>query len=1019
MKKLLQYNKIVWVFIVLLIFTGIFTYFQLPKREIPEININVASISTVYPGATPQEMERTVTNPIEQELLNVQGVDEVTSASTTGFGTITATLSGEADSNTVNSKIRQIVSDVSRGFPDEVQDPEVNTDLTTSSVASYHLLANSDEDLYDLREKIETWRTELTSITGVESLLVKGLPEQKVAVQLDNEQLQENQLAPFQVIESINKEIAPSAIGTQQENGQIYQLIFNKYSDIEELEKLSVGTTPEGEPITLQEVGSITFTNKDADDLISVNDQSALSITVLAKEGVNISSLQEEITAKVEDLEKELPSSVSVEQFYTQSTIIEEVFNNLISSFSISLIAVIIIMVLGLPISSALLVALAIPISIIIGLIPLPYVGVDLNQISIIGMIIAIGILVDDAIVVNDNIQRRFQMGDKPLEGTVRGVREVGKSIVTSTLMIIFSFFPLTFLSGTNGDFIRALPSVLIFTVLASTIMALTFIPTVQYARRKRRKKAAAKQGLLGDLFNWLERFYADTLLPKITKKPWITSITGLVICALLAMLVIKIPFEFFPAADRPEVTISVEYPQGTPIEETEKQLKEMEDFLKENEDTITESAVYTGSGLPNLFSSGLQRSGENTGQVLVRVDREKTSATAFINEWEEPLRDEFEDAEVFLETIVSGPPPSPPVQVKIQGPELDTLIEEANQAKSKLGKLEEAELATINAGSGQPFIRYNPDRDLLAENNIPIDQVTSQIQVANTGIPLGTFDNGVERLPIEVILNDGEPEGVNLEDLNVVSQSQSGNQPPASFTLDEIITTEEIEQVGVIPHLDGKRTITIEAYPKEGSEQAFSNEANQVVETIKNDLPEGYSLVETGQTDAQTEFFIEVSKLFVIVLFLIYLTIAVQFNSLLMPLLITGTVFLAITGAIIGLFVSGEPLSFLATLGIVSLSGIVVRNSVILIEFIEQNRSEYSSVIEAVIEAGRARIRPIVLTSLTSIAALTPIIFTGDVLFKPLAVSIVAGLMFSTVLTLLLVPAFYLIIKRPKKKTT
>ncbi|KHE67247.1 efflux RND transporter permease subunit, partial [Halobacillus sp. BBL2006] len=364
-------------------------------------------------------------------------------------------------------------------------------------------------------------------------------------------------------------------------------------------------------------------------------------------------------------------------------------------------------------------------------------------------------------------------------------------------------------------------------------------------------------------------------------------------------------------------------------------------------------------------------------------------------------------------------PPPSPPVQVKLQGPEVDTLIKEANRVKDQLGEIEEAELTTINAGSGQPFLRYNPDRELLAQNNISIDQVTSQIQLANTGIPLGTFDNGVERLPIEVILNDGEAEGVNLEELSVVSGTQSGNQPPASFSLDEVISVEETEQVGVIPHLDGKRTITINAYPKEGSEQAFTSEANQVIETIKEDLPANYSLVESGQTDAQTEFFIEVSKLFVIVLFLIYLTIAIQFNSLLMPLLITGTVFLAITGAIIGLFVSGQPLSFLATLGIVSLSGIVVRNSVILIEFIEQNRGEYSSLIEAVIEAGRARIRPIVLTSLTSIAALTPIIFTGDILFKPLAVSIVAGLMFSTVLTLLLVPAFYLIIKRPKKKTT
>ncbi|ASF39651.1 AcrB/AcrD/AcrF family protein [Halobacillus halophilus] len=1022
MSKILQFNKIIWVFIILLIFTGIFTYLQLPKREIPEINVNVASISTVFPGATPQEVERTVINPLETELLNIQGVDQVTSASTTGFGSITTTLTGDAEPNTVNSKIRQVVSDVSRGFPGEVQDPDVNTDLNSSSVASYHLLADNEEDLYNLRDTLETWRTELTGITGVESILIKGLPEQKVSVSLDNTQLKENQLSPSQVISSIQNEIAPAAIGTEQEDNKIYQLILDKYSNIDELSQLSIGQNNAGESVTIEDIGSINVINEEVDDLISYDGKAALSVTVLAKEGVNISALQDSITSRINTLSGELPAAIEVDQFYTQSTIIEEVFTNLITSFSISFFAVIVIMVLGLPISSAILVALSIPISIIIGLIPLPYVGVDLNQISIIGMIIAIGILVDDAIVVNDNIQRRFQLGDGALEGTIRGIKEVRKSIVTSTLMIIFSFFPLTFLSGSNGDFIRALPTVLIFTILASTIIALTFIPTVQYARKRRQKKQnKSKAGLLGGFFNWIERVYADSILPKTTKKPWLTALTGLILCALLATLVVRIPFEFFPSADRPEVTISVEYPQGTPIEETQEQLEEMKNFLTGQEDNITESAIYTGTGLPGIFNSSLTRSGENTGQLLVRVDRDETSASTFINDWEEPLREEFSNAEVFLETIVSGPPPSPPVQVKIQGPELEPLIQEARNARDRLADIDEAEIATINAGSGQPFTQFNPDRDKLADNNIPISQITSQLQLANTGVPLGTFDNGVERLPLEIILDDGDPNGVNLENLTVVSQQNpSEGQPPDTFSLDELISQEEVEQVGAIPHLDGKRTITVEAYPKEGAEETFTSKSNEVVSAIKEDLPDGYSLVESGETDAQTEFFVEVAKLFVIVLFLIYLTIAIQFNSLLMPVLITGTVFLAVTGAIIGLFVSGQPLSFLAVLGIVSLSGIVVRNSVILIEFIEQNKETYSSTIEAVIEAGRARVRPIVLTSLTSIAALTPIIFTGDVLFKPLAVSIVSGLLFSTILTLLLVPAFYLIIvKITGKKTT
>ncbi|MYL32794.1 AcrB/AcrD/AcrF family protein [Pontibacillus yanchengensis] len=1022
MSWILKYRKIVWVFIALLIFTGIFTYLQLPKREIPEINVNVATISTVYPGATPQEVESTITNPYEEEIQNLSGVETVESVSTTGFSSVTITLSGDAERQTVFSKLRQSVSDISRGFPEMVQEPSIQTDFRMSSVSSYHFVSNNYSNLYQLKDTLNEWQTSISNINGVESIQIKGLPEEQLLVKLDNESLRDQQISPFQIVNKLKQELEPGAIGTVEEEDKQYQLLLNKIEHWEELEELSVGTSSEGDPIYLKDIGSINLTYKETEDLITYEGEPSLSFTILAKEGVNISALQDQINEKVGSLSTGLPSEVEMKQFYTQSTIIEEVFTNLLTSFGISLLAVLIIMLIGLPFSSAILVAVSIPISVIIGLIPLPYVGVDLNQISIIGVIIAIGILVDDAIVVNDNIQRRFQLGDSAWKGTIQGIKEVRVSIITSTLMIIFSFFPLTFLSGSNGDFIRALPTTLITTIIASTIMSLTLIPTVQYVRRKRKNQAIPpkKVGLLGSVFNSIEGIYAETVLPKVTKKPFLFGISGLVICALLASLVIKIPFEFFPSADRKEVTISMILPEGNTLENTKNTLEEMEFFLQNNSDNISETAVFAGSGMPNLFSSGLTQSGENTGQVLVRINKEKTSASAFISEWEGPLREEFPDGEIFLETITSGPPPSAPIAVKIQGPELANLLDIANDLKEKMKKIDSTEIVTLNMSSEQPYIEYSLNREKMAENNVSVDQVTSQLQAANTGIPLPTFDNGVNKYDMKILVDDENESGVALEALQVASPA-NGNQPPEVFTLNEFITKSESTQIGAIPHLDGERTITLKGYGKEGSSD-FQKEANTLISDFEKNLPTDYSFSQTGGSSAEQEFFIEVSKLFVIVLFLIYLVIAIQFNSLLMPLLITSTVFLAITGAIIGLFVSNQPLSFLAVLGIVSLSGIVVRNSVILIEFIEQNHKQSSSIITSVIEAGRARIRPILLTSLTSIAALLPIAFSGDVLFRPLAVSIVAGLLFSTILTLLLLPAFYLMLHRlnhgkPKKE--
>lgn len=1020
MKLLLHYRKIVWVFIVLLLFTGIFTYIQLPKRDIPEISRNIASVSTVYPGANPEEVEQTVTNPLENALEAIDGVGDISSASTTGFSTITISLDSDAEASNVYNTIRQAAAEENTAFPEGVQSTTVSTDLVTSNVATYHLLADDQASLFAIRETITDWEETLTSINGVESILTKGLPDQSITISMDPDQLASNQMQPNQIISALSTAITPTAIGTEQQNDSIYQLSLDSYQDIDGLEEVLIGQDASNQAVYLADVATIEVTDDTLDDIIRYKDQYALSLTIQAQEGVNIADLQEQITGKVNELEKELPSEITVDQFYTQNTVIDEVYSSLITSFAISLIAVLIIMLLGLPISSAILVAMAIPISIIVGLIPLPYAGVDLNQISIIGMIVAIGILVDDAIVVNDNIQRRFQMGESALNGTINGVREIAVSIITSTLMIVFSFLPLTFLSGSNGDFIRSLPLALICTVVASTILALTMVPTIQYTKQKYVKNNKAKKaktvGVLGPLFNKMEKGYADKIIPATLKKPWLTVISGTVLCLLLVLLAFKVPFEFFPAADRAEVTISAQLPQGTTLASTNQELEAIEDYLLAESDHISETAVYSGSGLPGIFASSLTRSGENTGQLVVRVDRDQTSATDFINKWETTLREEFPTTELFLETIVSGPPPSPSVEVKVQGPDVNQLVTISDNLKLELAGLETAKIVTSNTSQEQPFINYTIDRDFLAEQGISIDQVTATLQLANIGVPLGNFDNGIQRLPIKLGLDDGNPEGIDLSALQIAGANQTETGMPTIISFDSFIKTETTEQIGAIPHLNGERTITIEGFEVDGEGDSFTKDAEAIISNVVDDLPEGYQILETGESSAESDFFIEVAKLFLIVLFLIYLTIAIQFNSLLTPLLITSTVFLAITGAIVGLFISGQPLSFLAVLGIVSLSGVVVRNSILLVEFIEQNKTKYDTTIKAITEAGRARIRPIILTTLTSIAALVPIIFTGDVLFKPLAVSIVFGLLFSTILTLVLLPAFYVTMDRIRK---
>ncbi|MGB8002113.1 MAG: efflux RND transporter permease subunit, partial [Anaerobacillus sp.] len=505
--------------------------------------------------------------------------------------------------------------------------------------------------------------------------------------------------------------------------------------------------------------------------------------------------------------------------------------------------------------------------------------------------------------------------------------------------------------------------------------------------------------GLLGKPLNKLADVYADKLLKKFSKKPILVSIIGLVFTTAIFGLVVLTPFEFFPAADKEEVTVDITLPIGTPIEETHATLEDIEERLK-TDDGVYETSVFTGTGTPGLFNSTLTSTGENTGQIVARVDRENQTTQGLIDDWTDKLRNEYPDAEIFMETIQQGPPVGAPVTVTISGPKIDQLIDLREELTTDIEALD-TDLVVDNVGHFQPSLDYVPNRDALEENGITVNQISQQIRLATEGIPLKAFDNGIVKRDMNIVLEGNEDE-VDLSNLELPAASSTGG-PPELISLDELVTTEPKEKLQKIPHIDGERAITLRAFPE--NEENYEANVKEIVDKKRDGLDGDYSITLGGENEAQNDFFAEITVLFIIVLFLVYLLIALQFNSLSLPFLVLVAVYLAIAGAILGLFVTQTPISFLGVMGMVSLTGIVVRNSVVLIEFIEQALKKGMDVKEAVIESGRVRLRPILLTAITSIVALIPVAVSGDALFTPLAVTIISGILFSAVLTLIMVP--------------
>lgn len=1014
MSKILIRSKIFLVLFMLFVMVGIYTFLSLPQREIPEISINVGTVTTVYPGATVEDVERDITNPIEVRLASISGLEEITSSSSAGFSSIVLTIEEGVEKNQILSDVRQAVSEVAVTFPSNAQTPTVNAVSEGTPIASYHLISDEQTNLQALHKEMIRWKEEIEAISGVERVIIKGLAEEEITISFDSRLLAEHQINLSSVLNAIENEYAPIPLGKVEKAGTITQLKVGHFRDFKDLEDIMVGLATDALPLYLKDVATITIEPSKQTDIITFEKKPSISFTAFVKPQEDIPTVNERVNNRISELSIHLPDTVELVPYYSQASIVTEIFKGLFISFGFAVAAVIITTTLGLTLSGAFTVALAVPISILIGIIPLPFAGVDLNQISIIGAIIALGILVDDSIVVNENIQRHYKMGKNALNGAVDGVKEVWVSIITSTLAIVFTFLPLVFLSGANGAFIRALPTVLITTILASTVIALLFVPMLRYICRKNSNKSISNApGILGKPLDWLANIYADKLLKSASKRPFTVASVGLLVTTAIFALVLWTPFEFFPSADREEVTIDVTLPIGTKLEETYQTLEEMANFLSVDEG-VYETSIFAGTGLPNLFNSSLDMSGDYTGQIVVRVDRVNQNAQGLINAWTKPLREQFPEAVIFLETIEQGPPSGAPVTVTITGPEIGELINIRNTLQEHIENFG-ADLVLDNIGEPEPALIFQPKREKLEEYNISVNQISEQIRLATDGIPYLSFYDGVTKRDTTIFIDRLEPgQELNISEMEFAIPNEQG--PPTMIALDELVTVLETEELQRIPHINRERAIILRAFP--GTVENFKSKVEEIVALERKNLEDvNYSITMGGENEAQDSFFAEIIILFLIVILLVYLLIAFQFNSITIPFLVLIAVYLAIAGAILGLFVTQTPISFLAVMGMVSLTGIVVRNSVVLIEFIEQRQRSGWSITEAVIESGRTRLRPILLTAITSIVALIPIAVAGDALFTPLAVTIISGILFSTLLTLIIVPMLYLVLARFRKK--
>lgn len=1010
---LLRRRKVTLLFFIMITILGLITALQLPRQEQPDVVISIATVTTVFPGAAPEKVEQTVTREIEQHIKEIQGIKTISSNSGYGYSSIIIYLTDDVEPKEKWDELRKKVTDAEAKMPEGVNKPVVNDNLAAVAFFSFNITAENKEQLLSLRETLDSWKDQLRTIPGIANTDYWGLPGREVRVELDSWKMLHYGVTWPQVMGAVRGENEKIPIGNLDVQGRTFQLILPENYHWENLNNVIVSMTPDGFPIYLKEVGRVTLTTLKTDVYLYQDGKPCVVMGLSVEEGTDVPSLHKKVEEKLGVFEQSLPGGSEIIPVFSQKDNVADMAHELYREMIIAILAVLVVCTLGLNLATAVLVAIAIPVSMAVGLIFLPFLDITLNMMSFYALIVVLGVLVDDAVVVNDNIERRLEvLKESPFEASVRGAREVSTSILTATLATIFSFGPLMFLGGISGDFIKPIPVVVSLTMLASMAMALTIIPIFrQWYEIKYGGGDHRSAGLLGKQFKRLTRWYAGWLMPRILKRPLRTGIIGVIIGTLAYGLIPFIPVELFPAANREELPIEIRLPKGSDVEETRVVVEEIQAWLMQ-QPGVKEVSACAGAKANLWFGGGTGLDGvaNENGQLVAMMDLDQVNTTELVDQWKDELSSKYPGVDIYPWELKSGPPVGSPIEVHLYGEDITQLRALTQQLKEKISKVPGARDVQDNFGLDNNTLEFQVNKAMMEQKMVNYTDLSRTLRLAGEGITIGQFDNGKDLMDINLYA-----EKPGNDPLTVFQHLTVPNALGSQVPLSEIVSIKPSFGIQSIPHRNLSRSVTITGDVRGRTATEVMTDVTAILNEVK--LPQGYRWESGGEMTEQTDIFKSMGKLSIIVVFLIFIQIVIQFYSLSLPLLIMSTVYLAAAGSLIGLFITSTPLGFMSMMGVISLSGIVVRNGIVLIDFIEKARAEGVELKEAVLRGGEARLRPILLTSMTAVAGLSPLALSGNPLFAPLGITIISGLIFSTLLTLIIVPSLYTALSEYKDK--
>ena len=984
---------------------GAFTVINMPRAEDPELNAPIFPVTIIYPGTSPVDIEELVIKPMEKALYGLENIRRLKSIIGDGYAVIRVEFKYGVD---VNEKYQELVRELAslKGkLPSDMDLPTVEKVSPSNVNVIQTALISETATWKQLKIEADKLAEALEKIPALKNIEIAGLPEEQIQISLDFERMARLGVSQQAVINNLQSELANIPSGSIDVGNRYFNVKSSgNFREVEEIKNTLVYSA-NNRNVQLRDIANVSMTFAERDHITRLNGHRGIFVVAAQKSKENIAATQLAYQPILEKFKKSLPSNIDMIHHFDQAEVVQKRLSGLGFDF-IWAILLVAFTLLPLGFRPAIIVMISIPLSLSIGIIILNYLGFSLNQLSIVGLVVALGLLVDDSIVVIENIERWMLNGYSRKDAVLKATSQIGTAVLGCTATLIIAFLPLIFLPEASGEFIRSLPISVIASVLASLLVSLTIIPFLGNILLKKTMTHSEGNWFMRVLKSGISKSYAPILEISLNNPVKTMGVILMVFFASLQLMPI-IGFSLFPASEKPQFLIRINPPAQVNIKNTDTISRFVEKELTKISD-VQYYATNVGMGNPQIYYNEIRSIKKpNFAEIFVQLDpATSVERKLFLIDSLRSKWTPFHGAKVQINNFEQGPPVVAPVEVRLLGDNLDSLRALSFKIENLIKSVPGTIYVNNPVSNLQTDLRVKINKEKAALLGVPTISIDKTLRLALSGIPIGIMsDDDGEDYQILIKKKENTP-----LDLDVFKTLFVENVRGKAIPLTQFAHLELESSPLSINHLDKTRMVSISAFVSKG----YLND--EVIKLVMDkldqfSLPSGYTYQMGGEYETRQESFSGFTIIIILTIFLFIGILLLEFKTFKSTIIVLSVIPLGMVGALAALWLTGNSLSFVAVVGLIALAGIEIKNTILLVDFTNQLREEGKPLDIAIREAGEIRFLPIILTSLTAIGGLIPIALSTNPLISPLAIVLIGGLISSTLLSRIFTPVIYKLI--------